>query len=128
MGRKKKRKNRVPAEVADIVRSRASYMCELMIRDAGCNGKAQHLHHRKMRSQGGEHTVENLVSACTNCHHYVHMKPAISYSHGWLVRSTRDPDHEPFLRRGGAVLLLEDGGFEHVAEIAGLNLESNERQ
>lgn len=127
MGRKKK-KNRIPQDVAETVKERSQYFCEAMIPEAGCNGQGQHLHHRRMRSQGGVHTVQNLVHICESCHSYIHHHPAISYTKGWLVKSTRDPDHEPFLRRGGAVLLLEDGGFEHVAEITGLNLESNERK
>lgn len=126
MGKKSKKKNRVPKEVVEVVQERSQGFCEIMNPESGCNGRGEHMHHRKMRSQGGEHTVENIVHVCAADHHAVHMRPAIAYSKGWLVKSTRDPRHEPFFRRGGAVLLLEDGEFEHVAEIDGLNLESNE--
>lgn len=113
MGRRKK-KNRVPREVAELVVERAQGMCEIMSPATGCTGHAQHLHHRQLRSQGGEHTVVNLVHICSACHYWLHMHPAISYTNGWLVKSTRDPRYTPFLRRGGAVFLFEDGEMEAV--------------
>ena len=115
MGRRRKKKNRIPREVAEIVAERAQGMCEIMDPQTGCNGRAEHMHHRQLRSQGGEHTVENLVHVCSACHHWLHMHPAIAYTNGWLVKSTRDPECEPFLRRGGAVFLFEDGEMENAA-------------
>lgn len=111
MGRRRKTKNRVPREVAETVRSRAQGFCEGMIREAGCNGQAEHLHHRQMRSQGGQHTVQNILSLCHLCHTYVHMHPAISYTEGFLVKSHGNPATAPVKRRGGFTLLTEEGGF-----------------
>ena len=84
MGRRRKTKNRVPREVAETVRSRAQGFCEGMIREAGCNGQAEHLH------------------------------PAISYTEGFLVKSHGDPATTPVKRRGGFTLLTEEGGFEDL--------------
>ena len=116
MGRRRKKKNRIPRDVAEIVAERAQGMCEIMDPQTGCNGRAEHMHHRKLRSQGGEHTVENLVHICSTCHDYVHRHPAISHTMGWIVRSSYDPRHSPFLRRGGAVFLFEDGEMESADE------------
>lgn len=111
---RKKRKNRMPREVAEQVAERAQGMCEIMSPDTGCTGRAEHMHHRQLRSQGGGHTVQNVVHICSTCHYWLHMHPAIAYTNGWLVKSTRDPECEPFLRRGGAVFLFEDGEMEGV--------------
>ena len=109
---RKKKKNRVPPEVAETVIERARGMCEIMSRDTGCTGRAEHLHHRQLRSQGGEHTVENLIHICSTCHYWLHAHPAIAYTNGWMVKSTKNPREIPFKRRGGFIVLTEDGEFE----------------
>lgn len=43
-------------------------------------------HHRRLRSQGGEHHPDNLFDTCAPCHRYVHEHPAESYARGWLLR------------------------------------------
>lgn len=110
MGRKKP----MPPEIRVEVFSRANYMCEIMSRESECTGRAEHAHHRKLRSQGGKHTVANIVGICHKCHDFVHGHPAIAYTNGWLVKSTRDPREVPFNRRGGFIMLTEDGGFEQA--------------
>lgn len=119
MGRRRKKKNRVPREVAEIVAERAQGMCEIMAPHTGCTGRAEHMHHRKLRSQGGEHTVENLVNICERCHTYTHMHPAEANTNGWIVRSSYDPRHVPFQRRGGNVFLHDNGEMEayHIAAV-----------
>ena len=109
--RRRKSKNRMPPELREAVYERAQYFCEVMEKSV-CTGRAGHVHHRRMRSQGGGHTMSNCVATCPDCHTYIHYHPAISYTNGWLVKSTRDPEREPFLRRGGAVFLFEDGEME----------------
>ena len=106
---KKKRKQAMSPEVAQAVTERAKGSCEAMIRDAGCTGSVDHLHHRKLRSQGGKHEVPNLVGICHMCHHWIHMHPAISYTHGWIVKSTKDPQTVPFVLRGRAAFLTPVG-------------------
>ena len=108
---RKKKKNRVPTEVGNAVVERAHGNCEIMNPDAQCTGYREHLHHRKLRSQGGEHTVENLVGVCHRCHYWLHAHPAISYANGWLVKGAKDPAKIPFRRRGILSYLHEDGGL-----------------
>ena len=108
---RKKKKNRVPTEVAEVVNNRAGGNCEIMNIDAKCTGYREQLHHRKLRSQGGEHTVENLCGVCHRCHYWLHAHPAIAYANGWLVKGVKDPAKIPFRRRGVLLYLHEDGGL-----------------
>lgn len=52
--------------------------------------RAVHLHHRKLR-RFDDHTASNLLYVCGNCHTMIHKRPEVSYTAGWLVRSTADP-------------------------------------
>lgn len=56
-----------------------------------CTGRAVHTHHRKLRSQGGTDDQSNLLAVCLQCHHHIHMNPALSYERGWLVKSWDTP-------------------------------------
>lgn len=76
----------MPPDVAEAVLARADGACEAMIPGV-CVGQVQHLHHRKMRSQGGGHTQENLIALCHRCHSHVHHNPAWSYERGLLIHS-----------------------------------------
>ncbi|CRH92863.1 Uncharacterised protein [Chlamydia trachomatis] len=105
---------RVPRAVAEVVVNRAMGVCEVMFPEAGCNGRAEQLHHRKLRSQGGGHSVHNLVHICHNCHNFIHSHPGLSYDNGWLVHSFDNPEEMPFRRRGGFVQLLADGDLKGV--------------
>jgi hypothetical protein len=50
-----------------------------------------HIHHRKRRSQGGQHTPENLITLCPACHEWVHTNVAEAQAAGWLVKGSEDP-------------------------------------
>ena len=115
MARKKKKKNRMPPELVEAVRYRADNMCEVMNPDAGCTGRHEETHHRKMRSQQGKHTIENCVAVCNACHGYIHAHPAISYANGWLVKGMKDPADVPFNRRGALHLLRPNGDISVTA-------------
>ena len=39
--------------------------------DVPCGGRL-HAHHRRLRSQGGPDTDENLIAVCTVHHHHIH--------------------------------------------------------
>lgn len=80
----------VPAHIRVEVERRSHGLCQAMLR--GCTVVASHVHHRQMRSQGGKHTLDNLVHLCQHCHHnMIHGRPAWAYEHGWLVRRGDDP-------------------------------------
>nr|WP_304503761.1 HNH endonuclease signature motif containing protein [Corynebacterium lemuris] len=101
---------KIPKESYNEVFRRAGQQCEVMA-DPLCTTRAEEWHHRKLRSQGGEHTVENGLAVCAACHRHIHMNPADSYTAGWLVKSTHDPVDVPVTRRGLVVLLTRQGNF-----------------
>jgi hypothetical protein len=87
----------IPLKVRDDVRSRSQGLCE-----CGCGQQAQHLHHRKLRSQGGKHDAVNLLHLAYSHHAEVHADPARGYERGYLVHSWDEPVDVPVLRWGAA--------------------------
>ncbi len=80
------RKRDISADVRAQVAARSGGICEIR---AACDGRrAVHVHHRRLRSQGGKHALENLLHVCAACHHYAHSHPALAYERGWLLRAT----------------------------------------
>jgi hypothetical protein len=73
------------ALAAEEVRRRSRGRCEARIADVCTTYAADGPHHRRMRSQGGPDTVENLLDLCPPCHRWVHAHPRISYEAGWLL-------------------------------------------
>jgi 5-methylcytosine-specific restriction endonuclease McrA len=57
------------ATIRPCVLSRDSYTCR---RCKDPSSKPLDVHHRKPRSRGGQHTMENLVTLCRLCHSAVH--------------------------------------------------------
>ena len=68
--------------------------CEAQIRGV-CTGRAQHKHHKVMRSHGRDDSEENLMLMCLACHTYTHANPKESYEKGFLIRANGLP-----LRKG----------------------------
>lgn len=74
-------------------------------------------HHRKLRSQGGDDSVCNLLALHGDCHNAgspgsVHSRPGLSYGAGYLVRRYLDPRDVPVLLHGRRwVLLTIQGGY-----------------
>lgn len=64
---------------------RAHGRCEVRV-SPDCTGRAEHVHHILMRSQGGTHDIGNLLAVCHRCHGHIHANPAESYEAGWLHR------------------------------------------
>jgi hypothetical protein len=64
-------------------------------RGSGRGGRRFNLHHRRMRSQGGLHVAEDLVSlggsGTTGMHGWVHAHPAAAIRLGLIVQSHHDP-------------------------------------
>lgn len=55
--------------------------------DSPCFGRP-HVHHRKLRSQGGEHSVENCMLICDHHHHLAHrVRRAEAEAAGVILRS-----------------------------------------
>lgn len=77
----------VPDHVADAVIRRTAGRCALT------GEPGEQLHHRKLRSKGGEHTEANLVYLSRHAHHdIVHANVSWSVRHGWIVPSWYDPE------------------------------------
>lgn len=77
------------------------------------------VHHRKLRSQGGDNRLSNLVALCghgtSGCHGYAHSEVAKSRVAGFLVRRRENPAAKPVDHSWlGHVLLLDDGTWQQV--------------
>lgn len=73
-----------------LVRARSGGRCEAQASPA-CSGQATHVHHRKLRSQGGTNDLGNLLDTCLWCHGAIHGRVAASLERGLLVASWADP-------------------------------------
>lgn len=57
----------------------------------GCSGRIETFHHRRLRSSGGQGTVDNALPLCTPAHQQIHANPDWSIRHGLIVRGGREP-------------------------------------
>ncbi len=84
--------------------------------DPVCGQRGFHysVHHRKLRSQGGDNRLSNLILLCghgtSGCHGLAHSEVAAARLSGFLMLSTENPaevrlDHS----QHGPVHLLDDG-------------------
>lgn len=67
-------------------------------------------HHRKLRSQGGDDRLSNLLLLLPEHHARVHREPRASMAAGLIVRSVADPTTTPLVRDDGRRWLLTDDG------------------
>jgi hypothetical protein len=81
----------VPAAVVELVDRRDRLSCRLTGKGVG---PGRNLHHRQLRSQGGQHRVENLVtlsgSGTTGTHGMVHANVEKAIRYGFIVPSWVD--------------------------------------
>lgn len=108
----------IPRVVVEAVLGRSGGNCEAMVKGARCTMRAEHLHHRQLRSQGGGHTVENLVYVCHRCHDWVHKHPSQAMKLGLIVSGRADPGRVKVNRRGRWVILTGSGECERQAGAA----------
>lgn len=71
-----------------------------------CGRAAVHVHHRKLRRQGGDNSWANLTAVCFDCHDWIHGHPSQSYRLGWLVRREDDPAEQPVFVGGTIPVFL----------------------
>ncbi|MYV99577.1 HNH endonuclease [Streptomyces sp. SID3343] len=104
----------------------------LFARDGGrcvyCGSAATSVDHVVPRSRGGQHTWDNVVSACRRCNHvksdrYISelgwrmpRTPSQPTGLAWRILGTgfRDPRWEPYLAPYGA----QEAGFDHFDQVA----------
>lgn len=102
-------------KVAELVEKRANGYCEV------CGLPAlpsMALHHRKLRSRGGQDTVSNLLWVHHGCHNLktnsIHLNPERASHKGWMVGSWQEPRDTPCVRPDGSIVLLDDEGNVRV--------------
>ena len=69
-----------------VIKKRSGGFCEARIPSV-CTGRGDHVHHRKLRGQGGTNAEENLIHLCFACHHHAHHAGNEAYEKGWLLRA-----------------------------------------
>ena len=117
--------HRIPASVRAALHERAMSCCEV----CGTNG-ATNAHHRVNQSQGGHHTLGNLMLACgsgtTGCHGRITTNPTWAKQHGYTVPATYTPNDIPVTRwsrwtgQPETVLLDDRGGITLTDRTPGL--------
>lgn len=76
---------KIPQSVRRQVRTRSGGRCEVVMPSGRCEFDADHMHHRRMRSQGGQDTERNLLDVCHEHHQMIHDQPAWAMEHGYLL-------------------------------------------
>lgn len=77
------------------------------------------LHHRKLRSQGGKDSVQNLVALHHACHNMgtdaVHLNPASAVRDGFIVPSWAKAESTIVTLAGGnSVILTPEGTYHYL--------------
>ena len=67
-----------------LVAARSRGRCEGRVPGV-CTGQAEHVHHIKLRSAGGDNTLANLKALCHPCHTWTHANPAKARAVGLLA-------------------------------------------
>lgn len=73
----------ISLRLREEVRERASLRCQR----CGVSDYTRRCdaHHRKLKSQGGQDTLENLAYLCRQCHDHVHLNREESVRDGWII-------------------------------------------
>lgn len=94
-----------------LIRDRYCVVCSRAVIDQG------HIHHRKLRKQGGGDEASNLIVIHPPCHRWVHGNPTTAYEKGYLVHSWDEPEDVPVkFRDGRTAYLTTDGKYEFTDE------------
>jgi len=114
-----------PAEIVDGALEREHYSCALCGMGIGPEGRGigWSVHHRLRRSQGVDHSIQNVIILCgsgtTQCHGWVHANPADARAGGWLLSGRQEPLAVPVLIAGQRWVYLTSTGLYHdVKEVA----------
>lgn len=86
----------IPAKIRAAVKARSGGLCE-----DECGRPAVHVHHRKLRSQGGKHETPNLLHLSTECHDFYHHNRKFADLMGYIVSAADDPAARPVMRKSG---------------------------
>lgn len=70
------------------VAERSGGRCEARV-EGVCTGWLEHVHHRRLRSQGGSDDPSNLVACCNRCHAWAHAHPVAAAELGLIEFTSR---------------------------------------
>jgi hypothetical protein len=102
-------KNPGEAKTRALVAARSGGWCEV----CGVN-RADSVHHRRKRSQGGPWSASNCVATCGDgtrgCHGWAEHNPDAADPEGFHVRPGEDPARKPIVSGFHGVVLLADSG------------------
>lgn len=113
-----------PAEVVDGALEREHYSCALCGMGIGPEGRGigWSVHHRLRRSQGVDHSIQNVIILCgsgtTQCHGWVHANPSDARAGGWLLSGRQEPLAVPVLVAGQRWVYLTATGLYHPVKEA----------
>ena len=71
---KRRKRMAAYARAREQVAERCGGRCEARV-DGVCTGWLEHVHHRRLRSQGGTDDLSNLIGCCNSCHRWAHANP-----------------------------------------------------
>jgi 5-methylcytosine-specific restriction endonuclease McrA len=99
----------------DAVLERDGYQCVVCSGGLhGTRGVGYSVHHRKLRSQGGDNRLSNLISVCghgtAGCHSNLHGAPTNARKAGWIVSRQREPAQTVMAHSLYGFVLLDDQG------------------
>lgn len=94
-------RQRCPSFIKDAIWERTGGLCDFCGRTVAAKRQMQ-VHHRKLRSQGGDWSLDNLMGLHQWCHNIgpdsIHQNVTRSYELGHLVHSWADPSTVPIER------------------------------
>ncbi len=82
---KRKKRRTIPASIRAEVEIRSGGRCEFSSNGIRCLHRAIHKHHRRLRSQGGRDTADNLADLCREHHDWAHAHPAAAQALGLII-------------------------------------------
>lgn len=82
--------NKVPKATLDALKRRCGGRCEGLA--PRCWGPPEHPHHRRVKAQGVDHRLLNLLALCEGCHTYIHAHVDWSNRHGLILAAGDDPE------------------------------------
>ena len=109
--RRPRPKNPGEAKTRALLAERSGGWCE-----ASGLVRAQSVHHRRKRSQGGPWTASNCVHVCGDgtrgCHGWAEANPVQAGADGFSLRNGEDPARTPIVSGlHGHVLIADDGSI-----------------